>query len=341
MRCRRVILACGILLVAGLLPAWAEDQYEWKDGEWVKLAPPAKGTAAGELAIVRTLLEQKHYRKTVKAAKKFLKRYGADPARQEVFLLAGQAEMKRGRYYQAFEWFERQLNAFPGGRFAERALKREFEIAEAFLAGKKRIVAKFFRISAKGEALEILTRIAEHAPGTAMAENALLRIADYHYSHSEFPEAVQAYDGYLRLFGKSPRAAYAMLQAARARHASFHGIEHDATPLLDAQQRYLAFWRQYPEQARKAKVPLVLKQITATLAAKLYRTGRFYERTHHLPAAAFYYEKLVNLYPKTQWAADARQALQQLGDVTPARPARKPIPLEAPKNAAATSQGVK
>src|SRR3972149_5904492 len=60
-------------------------------------------------------MDRGKYRSVVKTAKRFVKRY-ADPAgREEMMLLAGEAELKRGRLFQGYEGFGRQLGESPGG----------------------------------------------------------------------------------------------------------------------------------------------------------------------------------------------------------------------------------
>jgi len=295
------VLSCSL--------ATAENEYEWKDDKWVPVP--------GDLALIRQYVEQNRPRKAVKAARKFLAGYPDSPAREEVLHLAGQAEMNRGRYYKAYEWLEKQLADHPAGELSEGALRREFQIADAFLMGKKRIFAWFIPLSAEAEGLEILSRITEHVPGSVIAENALLRIAEHHYARKEYAEAVDAYDHHLELFGKSPRAAEAMLQAARATYASFKGIAFDETPLIEAQQRFEILAERFGRTARKANVAAILRQIIETRANKTYADGRFYERTGRAKAAAFYYRQVIDRYPKTQWAPKARQELKRLKNVRP------------------------
>jgi len=317
-----IICAVAFCLAAGSLTAG--DSYERKDGRWVKIAKPAEGSAAGELALVRHYLDGARYKKAVKAAKKFIKRYPDDDAYEEVCLLAGQAEIKRARYYQAYGWFEKQLDQFPAGRYSGRALQREYEIAEAFLGGAKRIVLGFMKLKATDEGLEILGRIAEHAPGTEIASRSLLRIADYHYGKGHWMDAVEAYDTFLTLFGKSVKAPYAMLQSARANYSAFRGLEFEDTPLLEAEHRFKAFAEAYPAAAAKAGVDRTLERITGIRAQKLYLTAEFYERTKRPPAAAFYYKQVAEEFAQTQWAKDARRALARLGGVKPKEPDQAP-----------------
>ncbi len=188
-------MAVLVLIAAGA--AQGQDSYEWKGGKWTKSAPPAKGTPEGELSLVRKHMRDGKYKKAVKAAKKFLDRYPDSELMEDVSYLAGNAEFARKRYFQAFEWYETQLDYSPRGRYYNLAVRKEYEIAEKFLAGEKRIALGMLRLSAKAEALEILTRVAEHVPGTPLAKKAIMRIADWKFDKQKWLEAADAYDVFI------------------------------------------------------------------------------------------------------------------------------------------------
>jgi len=310
-RCLSIALAAAAVCAA--TAAQAEQEYEWRDGKWVPLVAPAEGTPAGELAIIRQFARAGQHKEAIEATDKFLESYPDDEGCAEATVLAAQAEMDRGRYYGAFERFEKHLQRYPNSAFLERVLQKEFEIAEAFLAGRKRVVARVVRLPAQDEGLEILLRIAEHAPRSAIAEKALLRIADYHYAKKEYAEAAAAYDRYLDQFGKSKSAFQAMLKAAQAAFEAFKGAEFDETPLLEAEQRYKLLAEQYPAEAAEAKVGETLKEISELRARKIFHTGWFYERAGKATAAVFYYRQVAVKYPQTTSAKDARAGLIRLG----------------------------
>jgi outer membrane assembly lipoprotein YfiO len=331
-----VIVACvaGLLLAA---PSRAEE-YELKQGQWVKVPAPAKGTPAGELALIRKLLDDGEPKDALGAAEDFLEAYPDDPACEEVMVLAGQAEMDRGRYWPAYERFEEQLKRYPGGQFFERVLRREYEVAEAFLAGKKRTVLYVLRLSAKGEAVDILNRIAEHAPRSELAEKALLRVGEHHLAEDDYAEAAAAYDRYLQAFGKSKLAPMAMLKAAEATFASYRGPAFDDTPLVDAEQRYRHFLERFPAEAKQANAAEMLRTIAGLRAEKLIETARFYERVGRPSAAAFYYRRVTDEYARTSWAKEAQSALDGLGEAGGKGPAGEGADGRPPKEAKAAGE---
>ncbi|MCJ7544283.1 MAG: outer membrane protein assembly factor BamD [Phycisphaerae bacterium] len=321
-----VVAAVLAALSASVL---AQGGSEFRGGQWQQVVTPAEGSPEGELALVRWHVDQGDYRKAVGAAKRFLKLYDS-PLREEVMLLVGEAEMKRGMLFQGYEWFEKQLAEFPSGRFSSRALEHEFEVAEGFLAGRKRVVLAVFRLPARDDGLEILSRIAEHAPGTDMAQRALLRIAEYHFERGEWMDAAEAYDRYVAAFPRGGKLAEAMLKAAQATYKSFGGIRRDEVPLIEAEQRYREFARRFPISATEAGVEATLEQIRGIRAAKLLEEARFYERVGKWSAATYTYRLVVENYPHTDAAEQAELGLVGLGGGLPAPRTTQPQTAPAP-----------
>lgn len=312
-------VVCGML--AGLWAAGsARAGSEWKDGRWVRTPSPAAGTAAGEVEQIRQYVGRGKEGTAVKAAEKFLKKHATGELREDAMMLAGQAEFNRGRYYQAFGWFEKLLKEFPNGKFFERALDREYRVGDAFLRGRKRIAGKVFRLPAADEGVEILTRIAEHSPGSALAEKALLRIPDYYYEKGKYTEAAERYDQFLKIFPKSKKSPYVMLQAARATYALYKGPRFDETPLLEALERFKRFSELYPQAAKREKIPELIERISNQQAERLYTTAAFYRRTSKPKSAVFYYDEIIKRYPKTEWADRARRAKAEMAKPKSARP---------------------
>ena len=331
---RWFVILCAVVLASGARAGAEGTEHIWKNGKWVPAPKPAEGTPEGELALVRMYLDKGLPKAALKAAEKFLARYPNDSRQEEIMMLSGQGEMDRGRYIKAYERFKEQMERYPTGEFYDRALQRQYEIADAFLKGRKRR-AWIFRVSAVDRGIEILDGIAIRVPGTEVAEKALLRIADYHYDAKRVVEAVEAYDNYIKMFPHSPRQrrGHAMLRAARAMYAQYRGEAFNDTPLIEAQQRFRNYAGHYPEQANEANVPMVLSQIRNALVRRDFASAKFYQRVGRKTAAIFYYRKVANQSAESHWARRAEDALTALG----AKPAprgksrTKPQPRTQPR----------
>jgi outer membrane assembly lipoprotein YfiO len=318
------------VLLAGLAGgSAAADEFILKDGKWAAAPKPAKGTVEGELALIRQQIEDKNFKAARAAADQFLKDHPDSPSCEEAMLLGAQAELDNGMYYQAFERLEAMLAKYPNGLFLERALTREMEVANAFLAGKKRIVGGVLRLPAADEGLTILRKISEHAPGTDIGERALLRIGEYRFQQKQYRDSADAYDEFLTLNPKSARVPHTMALAAESMYESFKGVAYDETPLVEAEARYKALLAQYPDEARKCRAADMVREITAIRGERAYETAKFYERTGKPQSAVFYYRQVVEEFPSTVWASEARTKV----GVAPRQPSTKPAG-EEPKPAA-------
>ena len=318
-----ILVAASLVLCAGVCSA---QQYERVDGKWVLITPPVAGTPAGDLRLIRQAVQNHSDGAAVAGAKAFIKKYPGDGGQEEVMMLAAQAEIHRGRLWQAYnDWTEKQLTQYPAGKFSQRALQWEYDIGDAFLNGKKRVALGIFLLSAEPEGLQILHRIVEHAPGSALGDRALLRIAGYHFNHRNWAEAILAYDEYVKLFRNGGGASYASLQAARASFLAYRGPQFDDAPLLDSEQRFKIFREHYPVQATKDEVDRTLANIRDLRAQKLLTTAEFHRRTGPVQAQAFYYRQVIEQFPQTPSAELAKERLARLGDLTPASaPAPQP-----------------
>jgi outer membrane protein assembly factor BamD (BamD/ComL family) len=312
-------------------PSAPSDKMVWDGEKWAPAVAPEPGTAMGDLAVIRNHVEAGRVKGVVKQVERFLVKHPESPGCEEAMNLAGQALIKQGHYWDAYDWYTRQTSTYPNGAFYQRALHRQYTIADAFLNGRKRRLWKIFRISAKDDALDMLQRIAAASPGTEIAERSLLRVADHYFDDGMYQEAIDVYEQFIRENPASTRRAYAMLQVPKSYLLSYKGVEWEVEPLLNAKKRFEVFAAAYPRAAQRENIGEILEEIRHVRAHKLYHIAWFYERTKHPEAAVFYYRQLVEtedergtkLFADTQWADQARQRLASLG---PIEPADAPLP---------------
>jgi len=296
-------------------------EFDPQTGRWNPIAAPLPGTEAGDLELARASLAREEFDAARSALKTWRDSHPDSERQAEGLFYSADVEVSAvqaghsGDLMKAYEWYERILDNHAGTPWADRALRRELIIAEMFLfkGVKQWVWGGVLRVSATEEALDILNRlIDQRAPGTALAEQALRLKADYHYNAGEFLEAEI---DYARLARDYPRGRYerlALLRSADAAFAGFAGVDFDDKPLLEADERYRRYADQYPDSAAAEGVGQRLERIRENRAEKEFRTGRFYERTHQTRAAAYYYRFVVDKWPDTTAARDARARLELL-----------------------------
>lgn len=241
-----------------------------------------------------------------------------------VFLLA-EAYYQYGDRVRAFYHLDELLDLHPESRLFYPAIEKQYEIADRFLRGYKRRLFGLAILGAEEEGIDMLFRIQERAPGSPLAERALLRSADYYYDRKQYELAADAYSAYARAYPRSPVVPRVKLRQAFASLAQFRGRYYDATPLIDARAQLGALRKTYPELAEKEGISGVIRRIDVSLAGKLYWTANFYRRTNEPRAAAYTYRYLINRYPESNEASRARRRLEHI----PQWALADPIPVAA------------
>lgn len=323
--------------------AWAQKPrtrtltYDPQRKEWVEQLPPPMGTAAGDLYAIRVRIQRGEYKAALFAIKRFIKDYGlTDSLYPDVLLARADALIGRNDYFKAHQVIQGFFSEFGGAPQTEEALRLEFVIAEAFLGGAKRKVLGVPLVSAEDLGLRILDEISTDYPDSRMAELALKTKGDHLFRQGEHGLAQLEYDRLLRDYPQSRYHRYCLRRAADAALASYAGIEFDETPLIEAEDRYREYRAQYPDDAAREGVDLILATIRERLAEKEFSIGRYYERTGHLSSAVCYYRGVKEQWPDTIASVKATKKLMLFGASEAAAPVE---PMEPASNAGGPPDG--
>ena len=348
------LLACGawtaLLLVAQSLLAQSLPAAEPKTwdlagrGQWAEVRQPqptaTQPVANAELDKAEQLLAADNPSRAQDVLLDWIRvpQNRLAPDRDRALFLLADAYYRKDERITAFYHLDELLDFYPESRFFSPALEKQFRIADEFLKGHKRKLLGFRVLSAEDEAIDMLFRIQERAPGSPLAERALRRTADHYFATSQFELAGDAYAAYARSYPRSPQIGRVRLQQAFSSFARFHGTRFDSTPLIDARAQFEDVKVRYPDLAEQANVQKFIDTINQTLARKLLGTADYYSRTSKPKAAAYTLLTLMATYPRTPAADQARADLQRLpkwaveqaGQVKASEPATRPIGPETP-----------
>ncbi len=312
------IAAC-LLLMALAPPTQAQEQQyrerqvlDPESDEWTEQAVEQTGEPADALDEARQLLATGKCGKAHKLLKKWTRENIDHDRYYEGMYLLGEAEFEREHFYQAYEAYEVVADATAGELFY-LTLRREMDVARAFLSGEKRIVWKFMRLPAYDEGIEILDRVWERIPGTRLGEAALKLKADYFFAVGDVD---LAQDEYVNLAREYPNGRYvqlAMLRGAESAAAAFPGIKFDDRALLNAQVRYRQVLSAFPAYAQRERVADRLEGIRQQRAEKDLDIAHWYKRTKQTGAAQYYYRLVLKDWPDTLAGGEAQRALRALG----------------------------
>lgn len=320
---RLMTLAVSLCAVAAICshaqPVQADDatasdklqpKYELSDDGWQALPTYPPNSPEGKLVTIRKMLAQDKPCTAKDLADRWMNDYPNHPMRVEALLLRADARTAKKSYYKALFDYELLIREYPGTEQFRIALQREYEIARLYVNGVNRHFIGLPIVPADGEGEELLIRIQERAPGSAIGEKASLTLADYYFRKGEMFNATEAYDLFLINYPQSEQREWAMLRLIQANLARFKGPRFDGTGLIEARERIRLYQAEYPAAAQRDNVDALLTRIDGSLGLRDYYNARWYERRDEYVSAVVLYRRLIKRYPTTE---AAQLAIERLG----------------------------
>ncbi len=313
---RMLSAAAPLLFLAAIATAptpasAAPAGWELRNGAWVPIVQPGKDTPDAQVAQMIADLDAKKHKQVVDTAKKWIKANTKHPLMPQVLLLQGDAEVGRGNKYRALYSYEDLLNNYATSDLYVPTLEREYHIADAFMRGYKRKFLGLRILPVAEDAVELLDRIQDRQRGLPLAERAGLRVADYYYEAGKFNFAVDAYGDFLRRYPYSQYARKAEVRRAESSLANFKGVLFDFTPLYDARERLAAVQQVYPQTAEVLQVRAIDDRIYQLDGKKELEIARYYWRAGKKYASKWYYKRVIDNWPDTQMAVDAKKEMSK------------------------------
>ncbi len=335
----------GIALVLLMsLPASAAAPGAWEqdaNGKWRQVDRPATATSAPTdeptLNRIEQLIDARRYRQAEDRAIAWLLAPANrnSSARDRALFLVARALYGFGNRIKSFYYLDELVDTYPESPLFFPALNMQYGIADAFLEGYRRRFARMPLFRADEEAIEMLYRVRNRAPGSPLAERALLRTADHYRFDGQFDFAADAYAFYARQYPRSPMTPRARLWGAYCSLAQFRGVQFDATLVIDAREQLRSIAAAYPDLAKEEDIDSILARIDGAFAKKLYTTATFYRRTNEPGAAAYTYRYLMMAYPTAEETARAKMWLAELPPWAQKLPGPTVVGDEAPGSAEA------
>jgi outer membrane protein assembly factor BamD (BamD/ComL family) len=224
----------------------------------------------------------------------------------------------KDKFVKAVRNYNKMLTEFPNSLLSDAALDREFVIAKAYLAGRKKTVLGFIKMKGYAEGIKIMEKIAERVGlDTEMGIDASVAVAKNYEQRKKFNEAFLKWWEISLEWETGPVGGDALLGMARNKHAIYNKPpEHkrpyyDASCLNSAKSYYERFKLLYPKDAKEIGVDEILSEIDEQLAYKQLCIGRYYQRTGHIQSANLYFDMVMKDWPDSEAAGEAKELLSK------------------------------
>lgn len=226
----------------------------------------------------------------------------------DVFIKA-EIFFSKGKFSKAIRNYDELLDKHPNSKLYEAALDREFAIATAFLAGRKRPILKIFKIKGYDSGINIMEKISDRAGEGLMAMDAALAIVKSYEKRGKFNDAYHKWSEISSRWPTGKMGKDALLGMARCKHAAYKGPKYDASELTSAKSYYENFELRYSKDAVEINADGKLNQINEQMAYKQFSIGQYYQKTDSKQAANFYYQMVIDNWPESTAAKMAKQKM--------------------------------
>ncbi len=301
-----------------------------QSGQWIAKDAPEPGSDAWVIAQSRQWLAEDKPGKADALLTSWLKEHERtdNPWLAEAYMLRGDARAARKHEFQALFDYEKVAKDFPSSEVFLPTLEREYRVGKMYLEGLKKRFLWFRWTDASSVGVELMMRIQERAPGSQLAEDAAITLADYFYRTRELSLAAEMYGIFLINYPKSPHRMHALLRQIYANVAQFKGPAYDASPLIEAKALIEQFQQEYPQQAEELGITdALLARLDESAAAQMLNTAQWYLKRKDPFSARFTLERLMIRHAGTVAAAKGAELLKAHGWAMPQQSAA-PLPEE-------------
>ncbi len=279
------------------------------EGKWVRTR------AKDQLEVAQQAFDTKQYSQAKKAARRTVNQWPfSDYAPQAQYLIA-KSEDALGNDERAFKAYQKLVEKYPKIDNYEESLKRQFEIANRFLAGKWfKVFGTIPLFPSMDRTIKMYDQIVKSGPYSAVGPQAQMNIgaAQEKKFVKDYSEAARAYEKVADRYNGQPIAAEALFSSGQAYLKQVKTAEYDQSVSSQAVSTFTDFTTLYPDNEKVPEAKTAISTLRSEQARGSLQVARFYEKRRLWEGAEVYYNEVLIKDPDSKLAEQARLRLDAL-----------------------------
>ncbi|MCC6125404.1 MAG: outer membrane protein assembly factor BamD [Pirellulales bacterium] len=287
---------------------------------------PSEPIARAAFKDGKELFAQKKYPEAAAQFKTAADRWPDTPLEEDALFLQAESYFFADEYVKAHDAFEKLFKKYNNTRHLETAVSREFAIGRFWeqLHDAKPLLVIQPNFTDKGRpwfdtfgyALKAYQNVRMYDPTGPLADQSVMAIGTAYFRRDDFENAALEFDQLRKDYPNSDHQMLAHVLGLQAKMRVYQGDMYDKTALKEAHEIADSALTQYgpklgEEQARMIKAR---SRIVEEEANRLYVLGQYYEKNKYHRAARFYYQSVIDEYPRTEKSELAKQRLAAIRD---------------------------
>jgi len=309
------------------------DGFQLSDLAPSNIAKQVKGlfTPAPDEALAKTLYQEGEelYQagKYSEAAEKFkdaAARWPDSRLEEDSLFMLGESQFFADQYPRANDTYEKLLKKYGYTRHLDKAVARQFAIgryweqldatAPAWLLGFQFSDGSRPKFDTWGYALKAYQSVREHDPTGPLADDSIMATGNAYFLKGRYEEAGYQYDLIRKDYPRSDHQLQAHLLGMKARQMSYQGPLYDGKALDEAGQIAEETLVQFYDTLGSERPEVVdfQNKVMEEKALRDWTIAQYYDRRKYYGAARYYYNALLQSYPRTAVAEQAKARLQEI-----------------------------
>ncbi|MBC8097727.1 MAG: outer membrane protein assembly factor BamD [Akkermansiaceae bacterium] len=320
---RRFIFLVFFSTILVLLPFRSPAPLIYTPGEGWVYEPVGGGgkwqrtRAKDQLIVAQEALDKKDFSLALRAARRTVKVWPLSDYAPQAQYIVGRCYEEKGFDERAFKEYQKLIEKYPKAIVYDDVLKRQFEIANRFLAGE------WFRLwgyipffPSMEKTADLYQKIVKNGPYSEIAPQAQLKIGEAREKQSNYSEAVKAYERAADRYNDRPQiASDALYKQGLAYNQQAAKAEYDQNTAAQAIATFTDFMTLFPNDERVTKAQTIIADLKTEQARGKFEIARYYEKERRWGSSKIYYNEVVNLLlndPNAPLAVEARERLDAL-----------------------------
>lgn len=263
-----------------------------------------------------------------KAAKLFGRASEAEPGSalaQDALFMQAESLFFADQLTAATEIYQKLQKDFPRNRHSDRIASRLFTITQYWIDTEKAgggswMPVNFFdstrpRMDVDGHAIRVLDSIRYDDPTGRLADDATMAAAAEYIRQGDFEMADEFLTDLRETFPDSEHFFVAHLLGIRCKLEVYAGPAYSGLMLEEAEKLVKQTRERFPNKLQEQETADMLARASAEVAFRhsehLFERAKYREKRKEFRAATEYYQRILDEYPKTPLADQARERLQK------------------------------
>lgn len=318
-------------LIPGLDP---KSQYD-KVKSAVGLGPNEQLARAAYAEGVQLFQEGK-YKAAAEKFKTAIARGPHSPVEQHAMFMLAESYFFDNRYIKARDAYDALVKEHSNTRYLDTVVEREWKIAQYWekyeeynpdwVLTPNTLDKTRPWFDTIGHAIKTYNNIRLNDPTGPRADDATMAVANIYFRRGRYEDADYHYTLLRREYPRSEWQFEAHLLGLQAKRRKYQGQDYDGKPLEEAKTLVKQLRSQFAgrlSDEQKERLRVEEAQLNMEIARREFRMASYYDNKKDYGAARHYYGRVIQTYPETELAKQARERVAEIAG----EPDRPPKPL--------------